>query len=124
MSTHALIGVKTPTGYKARFVHYDGYTEAMLPAIKRCIQNHWVAGNTYIDARNYMLSNHWSSFNISEHSVAQSHTHNQVWYTENDGIDAQYLYILDEKEVTAYINLHGKWIAIDPTKTIETKVYA
>jgi hypothetical protein len=124
MSTHALIGVKTPTGYKARFVHYDGYTEAMLPAIKRCIQNHKVAGNTFTDARNYMLGNHWSSFNISEHRASEAHSHSEVWYTESIDIDAQYLYILDDNEVTCYINLHDKWIAIDPSNTIQTKVNA
>ena len=124
MSTHALIGVKTPTGYKARFVHYDGYTEAMLPAIKRCIQNHKVAGNTFTDAKNYMLGNHWSSFNLTEHTQSQAHSHDQVWYTETDGIDAQYLYILDDSEVTPYILVGETWVAIDPSNTIKTKQYA
>lgn len=122
MSTHALIGVKTPTGYKARFVHYDGYTDAMLPAIKRCIQNHKVAGNTFTDARNYMLSNHWSSFNISEHKASEAHSHDQVWYSEDADIDASYLYILDDNEVTPYIRTGEGWIALDPSKTIKTKV--
>lgn len=124
MSTHALIGVPTATGYKARFVHWDGYTDEMMPAIKRCIQQHKVAGNTFSDAVFYMLGNHWSSFSTSEHKYAEGHSHNQVWYTENDEIDASYLYILDDNEVTPYINVGNKWIALDTSKTIATKAYA
>jgi hypothetical protein len=122
MSTHALIGVPTATGYKARFVHYDGYTEAMMPAINRSLQHHKTAGFTFQDAVNYMLGNHWSSFNLAQHKEAEFHSHNQVWYTENDDIDAEYLYILDDNEVTPYIRSGEGWIALDPSKTIKTKV--
>lgn len=122
MSTHALIGVKTPTGYKARFVHWDGYTESMMPAIKRCIQNHKVAGNTFQDAVFYMVGNHWSSFSVSEHKYAEAHSHNQVWYTEDSDIDAEYLYLLDDNEVTPYIRTGEGWMALDPSKTIKAKV--
>jgi hypothetical protein len=122
MSTHALIGVPTATGYKARFVHYDGYTENMMPAIKRCIQNHKVAGNTFSDAVFYMLGNHWSSFSISEHKYAQAHSHDQVWYTEDADIDAEYLYLLDDNEITPYIRTGEGWIALDVSKTIKHKV--
>ena len=122
MSTHALIGVPTATGYKARFVHYDGYTSAMLPAIERCIKNHKIAGDTFTDAVTYMLGNHWTAFNLTEHTDADFGSHNQVWYTENDEIDSQYLYLLDDNEVTPYIRSSEGWMALDPTKTIKTKV--
>jgi hypothetical protein len=122
MSTHALIGVKTADGYKARFVHYDGYTSAMLPAIERCIKNHKVAGNTFSDAVFYMLGNHWTTFSLASHEITKSDSHDQVWYTENDEIDAEYLYILDDNEVTPYIRSGEGWMALDPSKTIKTKV--
>lgn len=118
MGTHAIIAVPTSTGFKGRFVHYDGFVETMMPAIKRCIRDHKVAGNTFSDAVFYMLGNHWTSFNISEHTPSEAHSHDQVWYTEQDDIDAQYVYILDNNEVTAYANLHGMWIALDLAKTI------
>jgi hypothetical protein len=122
MSTHAIIAVRTSDGYKGRYVHFDGYTEAMLPAIKRCIQNHKVAGNTFSDAVTYMLGNHWSAFNLSEHKAAEAHSHSQTWYTENDEIHAEYLYILDDNEVTPYIRLgFDGWVAVDPSNTIKIK---
>lgn len=122
MSTHALIGVKTENGYKARFVHYDGYTSEMLPAIERCIKQHKLAGNTFADAVTYMLSNHWSTFSVSGHAIANGLSHTQVWYTENDEIDSEYLYILDDNEVTPYVRQEQGWMALNPTKTIKTKV--
>jgi hypothetical protein len=122
MSTHALIGVPTATGYKARFVHWDGYTSEMMPAIKRCIQQHKVAGDTFSDAVFYMLGNHWSSFSTSGHKYAEAHSHNQVWYTEDSDIDANYLYLLDDGEVTPYIRSEEGWIALDISKTIKNKV--
>jgi hypothetical protein len=121
MSTHALIGVPTATGYKARFVHYDGYTENMMPAIKRCIKNHKVAGDTFQDAVFYMLGNHWSSFSISGHEYSKG-DHDVVFYTEDNDIDAEYLYLLDDNEVTPYIRTGEGWIALDVSKTIKHKV--
>ena len=123
MSTHALIGVPTATGYKARFVHYDGYTEAMMPAINRELQQNKIAGLTFSDAVNYMLGNHWSSFNIAQHKASEAHSHDQVWYTEDADIDAEYLYLLDDNEVTPYIRTGEGWMAIDLTKTIKIKGY-
>ena len=123
MSTHALIGVPTATGYKARFVHYDGYTEAMMPAINRELQQNKIAGLTFSDAIIYMLGNHWSSFNIAQHKPAEAHSHDQIWYTEDSDIDAEYLYLLDDNEVTPYIRTGEGWMAIDLTKTIKIKGY-
>ena len=123
MSTHALIGVPTATGYKARFVHYDGYTENMMPAIKRCLQHHKTAGATFTEARNYMLGNHWSSFSIANHKASEAHSHDQVWYTEDADIDAEYLYLLDDNEVTPYIRTGEGWMAVDLAKTIKIKGY-
>ena len=123
MSTHALIGVPTATGYKARFVHYDGYTEAMMPAINRELQQNKIAGLTFSDAVNYMLGNHWSSFNIAQHKASEAHSHDQVWYTEDADIDAEYLYLLDDNEVTPYIRTGEGWMAIDLAKTIKIKGY-
>ena len=122
MSTHALIGVPTATGYKARYVHSDGYTKNMMPAIKRCIQNHKVAGDTFSDAVFYMLGNHWSSFSISGHVYTKGN-HDVVFYTEDADIDAEYLYLLDDNEVTPYIRTGEGWMAINLAKTIKMKGY-
>ncbi len=122
MSTHALIGVPTATGYKARYVHSDGYTGAMMPAIKKCIQQHKVAGDTFADAVFYMLGNHWSSFHTSGHKYAIGN-HDVIWYTEDADIDAEYLYLLDDNEVTPYIRTGEGWMAVDLTKTIKIKGY-
>jgi hypothetical protein len=124
MSTHALIGVPTATGYKARFVHWDGYTENMIPAINRIIQQNRIAGQTFQDVRNYLLSNHWSGIYKTEQNPAEAHSHDQVWYTEDCDIDAQYLYLLDDNEVTPYIRTGEGWIALDPSKTIKIKANA
>ena len=131
MSTHAIMAVRTEEGYKGRYVHFDGYTEAMLPAMNRAIKNCQMGGT---DPIAYMLGNHWSAFNNTKHEVSDSDTHDQVWYTEADSIDADYLYILDTNrqsitdkgtiKVTPYIKLGKNWIAIDPSNTIQTKVYA
>ena len=128
MSTHAIMAVRTETGYKGRYVHFDGYTEAMLPAMRRSIQQCRM-GKT--DPIAYMLGNHWSAFNITKHEVSDSDTHDQVWYTEADSIDADYLYIIELSDfpnvgylVQPYIKLGKNWIAIDPSNTIATKVYA
>jgi hypothetical protein len=118
MSTHALIGVPTTSGYKARYVHCDGYTSAMLPSINRCVNNMKAAGDTFTDAVNYMLSNHWSSFSLGSHKAAEAHSHNEVWYTEKSDIDAEYLYILDDSEVIAYIRTGEGWMALNPNNTI------
>jgi hypothetical protein len=122
MSTHALIGVPTATGYKARFVHWDGYTENMIPAINRIIQLNRIAGQTFQDVRNYLLSSHWSGFYKTEQKPAEAHSHDQVWYTEDSDIDAEYLYLLDDNEVTPYIRTGEGWIALDPSKRIKLKV--
>jgi hypothetical protein len=126
MSTHAIMAVRTAEGYKGRYVHFDGYTEAMLPAMNRAIKQ-CVMGGT--DPIAYMLGNHWSAFNLSEHKQAESHTHDQTWYTQDDSIGEQYLYIIDETPkkvqqytVTPYIKLGDNWIAIDPSNTIKTKI--
>ena len=128
MSTHAIMAVRTEDGYKGRYVHFDGYTEAMLPAMNRAIKNCEMGGT---DPIAYMLGNHWSAFNITNHEVSDSDTHDQVWYTEADSIDADYLYIIDktpkkvqQHTVTPFIKLGKNWIAIDPSNTIATKVYA
>jgi hypothetical protein len=123
MSTHALIGVPTATGYKARFVHYDGYTENMIPAINRIVQQNRIAGYTFQDAKNYLLGNHWSGIYKTEQKPAEAHSHDQVWYTEDVDIDAQYLYLLDDNEVTPYIRTGEGWIALNPSKTIKIKGY-
>jgi len=122
MSTHALIGVPTATGYKARFVHYDGYTENMMPAIKRIVQLNRIAGNTFQDAKNYLLSNHWTGIYQTEQKPAEAHSHDQVWYTEDSDIDSSYLYLLDDNEITPYIRTEEGWMALDLTKTIKNKV--
>jgi len=129
MSTHAIMAVRTEDGYKGRYVHFDGYTEAMLPAMNRAIKQ-CVMGGT--DPIAYMLGNHWSAFNLSEHKQAESHTHDQTWYSQDDSIGEQYLYILDRVRnsitdkgtvvVTPYIKLGDNWIAIDPSNTIKTKI--
>ena len=130
MSTHAIMAVRTEEGYKGVYVHFDGYTEAMLPAMNRAIKQ-CVMGGT--DPIAYMLGNHWSAFNLSEHKQSESHTHDQTWYTEADSINADYLYIIGKYEspsingnykVTPYIKLGDNWVAIDPSKTIKTKVSA
>jgi len=128
MSTHAIMAVRTEDGYKGRYVHFDGYTQAMLPAMNRAITQ-CVMGGT--DPIAYMLGNHWSAFNLSEHKPAESHTHDQTWYTQDDSIGEQYLYIIEKTPtksqyytVTPFIKLGDNWVAIDPTNTIKTKVYA
>lgn len=128
MSTHAIMAVRTEGGYKGRYVHFDGYTEAMLPAMNRAITQ-CVMGGT--DPIAYMLGNHWSAFSLSEHKPADSDTHNQVWYTEADSIGEQYVYIIDETPtksqhytVTPYIKFGFNWIAVDTNNIIKTKVSA
>ena len=124
MSTQAIVGVATENGYKGRYVHFDGYTEAMMPALKRCIKNSVIADTNPIA---YILGNHWSAFSISEHKAADTQSHDEVWYTESTGIHASYLYLIDQVtfEVTAYINIDDNWLAIDTTKAvIKTKVNA
>jgi hypothetical protein len=124
MSTHAIVGIATDSGYKGRYVHFDGYTEAMMPALKRCIKNSVIADANPIA---YILGNHWSSFSVANHEAADTDTHNEVWYTESTGIFASYLYLIDQVtfEITAYINIDDNWVAIDTTKAvIKTKVNA
>ena len=122
MSTHAIIAVRTTEGYKGRFVHYDGYTEAMIPALERCIQQ-CKMGKT--DPIAYMLGNHWSAFSKFKHEPSESDSHNQTWYTETDTIDAHYLYIIELSKfpnvgyiVTPYIKVFQNWMALDPDNII------
>jgi hypothetical protein len=123
MSTHAIIAIPTETGFKGRFVHYDGHTGNMIPAINRIVEQNRKVGYTFQDAKNYLLSNHWSGIYKTEQKPAEAHSHNQVWYTEDADIDAEYLYLLDDNEVTPYIRTGEGWMAVDLTKTIKIKGY-
>ncbi len=49
MSTHSAVGVKTATGFKGRYVHFDGYPAAMIPVLKTIIEHDgWQAAATMI----------------------------------------------------------------------------
>jgi len=108
MSTHALVGIRTlDGGFKAKFVHWDGYPEEMIPAIERAL---------VLQDLQYILANHWSSFNIKDHDPSDNH--DQDWYTQEDYIDSEYLYIIetdkDEYYITTYVPKHQGWVAIIP----------
>jgi hypothetical protein len=127
MSTHALVGVKTEEGgFRARFVHYDGYPEAMVPALNRVIKNYKMAGSQDTNPVAYILGNHWSSFSTSSHEPAQSYSHDQTWYTEKNEIDHEYLYLIDPTtlKVTAYLTTYEGWMEINPSNTIKAKAMA
>ena len=115
MSTHALIGIPTDTGFKAKFVHYDGYPEYMMPVIKDVIAR----SATFADAVAKLTANHWTDIvNVP------SSSHDQEWYTDGY-IDHSYLYILDDNEVRCYIPTEGgSWIRLVPEDSIEVKVNA
>ena len=113
MSTHALIGKRTTSGFKARFVHYDGYPSAMVPALERVMkQDNPIA---------YALGNHWSSFSPHRQEPAESYSHDVIWYDQNSDIDHRYLYLLDEKskKIECFINLDSKWVEINPANEIK-----
>jgi len=116
MSTHALVGVAVADGFKARYVHFDGYPSAMLPALQRIMKS---------DDKPvaYVLGNHWDALNLSSHTPAEANSHSQTWYTESSNIDHAYLYLLDEdrKSVTSFINLDSKWMEVNPNNTIKNK---
>jgi hypothetical protein len=122
MSTHAIIAVPTETGFKGRFVHYDGNPQNIVPAIERIVKQNRIVGLTFQDAKNYLLSNHWSGIYKTEQIPAQAGSHRNVWYTEADGVDHEFLYILDDNEVTAYIPVGDEYVALDMTKTLKCKV--
>ena len=125
MSTHALVGVRTSIdGFKAKFVHYDGYPSAMLPALNRVIKNHVTAGKQDLDPVAYILGNHWSCFNTSEHEPSQAHSHNQSWYTEANEIDHSYLYLIDRDtfKISVYIPTGEGWMEVNPDNVIQEKV--
>jgi hypothetical protein len=122
MSTHAIIAIPTETGFRGRFVHYDGYPENMMPAIQRIIDQNRKVGYTFQDAKNYLLNNHWSGIYKTEQAPANANSHTQVWYTETNSIDHEFLYILDDNEVTCYMPVGNEYIALDTTKTLKCKV--
>lgn len=125
MSTHALVGVRTSVdGFKAKYVHFDGYPSAMLPALNRVIKNYVAAGKQDQDPVAYICGNHWRSFNTSEHVPAESHSHNQSWYSESDEIDHAYLYLIDRDtlKVTAYVAMGNGWMEVNPDNSIKAKV--
>lgn len=37
MSTHAIVGMKTPTGFRGRYVHFDGYPANMVNTLRQII---------------------------------------------------------------------------------------
>jgi len=115
MSTHALVGVKTLEGFKARFVHFDGYPSAMIPALERAMQDE--------NPIAYILGNHWVAFNKSQHEAAEADSHGQTWYTETSNIDHAYLYLIDpdRKKIESFINLDSKWIEVNPNNVIMNK---
>lgn len=105
MSTHALIGVRTSTGYKAKFIHWDGYTSNIIPIVKNVISR----SETFHQATEQLLANHWSSLN-KEVGV----NHEVTWYTETNDIDAEYLYILDDFEVQTFVrDLEIGWVQLN-----------
>ncbi len=122
MSTHAIIAIPTESGFKGRFVHYDGYPQNIVPAVNRIVSQNRKAGYTFQDAKNYLLNNHWTGIYPTEQTPAQAHSHDQVWYDENSDIDHEYLYILDDNEITAYTRCGNEYVALDLSKTIKLKV--
>ena len=125
MSTHALIGVATDTGFKAKFVHYDGYPQNMVTAINRIIDQERKVGYTFQDAKNYLLTNHWDGIYPTKQTPADADSHNVVWYDENSDIDHSYLYILDDNEVRCYIPTNDKsWMRLMPEDVIKVKANA
>jgi len=116
MSTHALVGVAVGDGFQARYVHFDGYPSAMLPALRKIMS--WGDGSV-----DYILGNHWESLNLSSRTPAEPDSHEQTWYTESSTIDHEYLYLLDgyRKSITSFINLDNKWVEINPNNTIKNK---
>ena len=113
MSTHALIGKRVGSGFKARFVHFDGYPSAMMPALQRVMRDE--------NPIAYALGNHWRSFNPHSQEPAESFSHDVIWYDHNSNIDHSYLYLLDEetKKIECFINLDSKWVEINPTNEIK-----
>lgn len=109
MSTHALIGVATDTGFKAKFVHYDGYPEFMMPAIKDVIKH----SDSFSHAVEKLTANHWTDLvNVP------SSAHDIEWYTDNS-IDHSYLYILDDGEVRCYLAGDDTWTRLMPEDVIK-----
>jgi hypothetical protein len=114
MSTHALIGVATDYGFKAKFVHYDGYPEYMMPAIKDVIKN----SDSFAHAVEKLTANHWTDLvNVP------SANHDQDWYTNGD-IDHSYLYILDDNEVRCYIPNGDTWTRLMPEDVLKVNTNA
>lgn len=115
MSTHALVGVRTETGYNAKFVHWDGYPDAMLPALGKALVEQDLQ---------YILANHWSSFSSFNHDRGDGH--DVDFYTESVDIDAEYLYIIetdaDEYYISTYIPVGREWVFADFHNTITRKV--
>lgn len=111
MSTHALIGFPTDTGFKAKFVHYDGYPEYMIPAIKSVIKEN----KTFADAVATLTANHWTDLvNVP------SANHDQEWYTDGN-IDHAFLYLLDDGEIRTYIPSGDGWTRLIPEDVIKVK---
>jgi hypothetical protein len=127
MSTHALVGVRTADGgFRARYVHSDGYPSSMLPALQRVIHNYKAAGSQDLNPVTYILGNHWSSFSNYGHNPAQSHTHIKTWYTEANEVDHTFLYIIDTDTltITTYVQYGEGWTELNPSNTIKEKTNA
>ena len=65
MSTRSIVGIKTESGYVARYVHFDGYDDARLPTLKAMI-NRDGAGKVGTTIMNEGNRGGWSSLDENQ----------------------------------------------------------
>lgn len=97
MSTNSVVGIATPTGFKGRYVHWDGYPagvgsaleiivkrDGVERAVKTLIEDHdeWstITADSY-DNRSGVLV---PGYGVAYHGPKRTENDERFWYTEKD----------------------------------------
>ncbi len=125
MSTHAIVGTKTATGFRGRYVHFDGYPDAMIPALISILQR-----DGYDTAVKTITEDHaeWTTLigetgrhtepyrgEVTVPGYGNADTVRGMWYTEADrNGPAHWAYTLTPTGVEVWEWLHENHASLPP----------
>ncbi len=119
MSTHAVVGVKTATGFRGRYVHLDGYPSAMIPALTGIVARDGVERALRVITQEHT---EWSTLSGADAGFVRSsetfvpgygRSDDQMdtWYTEVSRGPAHWAYALSDTGIEVWQCVDG---ASDP----------